>query len=485
MKIMEKKENIQGNLKNERLSGIIIALGFSKRTGTLVLKKDKIRKYVFFKEGAIVFAQSNDLSDRIDKVLLRVGLLNEQESEEVEKLFVRYGRITGKILVQNSLLTPQEFYASIRLQTLEIVCSLFDWAAGIFKFKEGELPHQGLPPVRMDSGVVVYEGLRRMTNWNIIHKDMSNFNQVFLLAKKVPTVFRNVKLLKSEKQMLEIVSTPRSIKDIIEDSQIDSYSAMKSLYLLHSMCFIEKVDEIRRECEREEFQIKAKDEAERDAVKKKCQEFLVQSRKSNYYEILAVKKDASESDIKKSYMKMIRDFHPDKYYHTPDKNFIQQLHSILLLLNRAYDVLKDKKKREEYNKELEFQARRAGAYDEPLARENFKKGLEELKMNELWRAAEFFKIATRLSPNNPVYWNHLSLALTKIPKKLKDAVDAALKTIELESGNSDHHVHLAHLYLKGGMKIRAKKTFEQALRLDPRNKNARLGLQELQTKDES
>ena len=123
---MEKQETIQGNLKLERLSSIIIALSFSKRSGTLVLKKDELRKNIYIKDGYIVFAQSNDVNDRIDKILLKVGLLNNNQKEDIDKLFSQYGRITGKILVNNGFLTPQEFYASIRLQTLEIVCSLFN-----------------------------------------------------------------------------------------------------------------------------------------------------------------------------------------------------------------------------------------------------------------------------------------------------------------------------------------------------------------------
>lgn len=483
---MEKQETIQGNLKLERLSSIIIALSFSKRSGTLVLKKDDLRKNVYIKDGYIVFAQSNDMNDRIDKILLKVGLLNEDQNKDIEKLFHQYGRITGKILVNNGFLTPQEFYTSIRLQTLEIVCSLFNWERGLFKFKEGDLPKKGLPPVKMDSGIVVYEGLRRMTNWNIIHRDMSNFNQVFTLAEKVPTLFNNVKLVKSEKEMLKIISEKKSIKDIIEDSSIDSYSAMKSLHLLHSMCFIEKSDEPSSAYGQEDInKIQTKDEASHQLIRKKCEDLLKSKDTLTYYQILSVERNASESDIKKAYMRMIKDFHPDKHYYTPDKDFIQNLHSFLLYLNKVYDVLMDKNKREDYDKECEYKANKSGANNEALAKEHFEKALEELKIKEYWRAAEFFKIAARLAPHNTTYWKHLALVLMKIPKKLKEAEEVLLKTIELEPKNSDNYVTLAQFYIKGKMKVRAKKAFEQALRIDPINRDARQGLKSLTEEDKN
>jgi tetratricopeptide (TPR) repeat protein len=477
---MEKQENIQGNLKVERLSSIIIALSFSKRTGTLIFKQDKVKKSIYMKEGSIIFAQSNDFNDRIDRVLMRVGLLSVEQNDEIERLFHQYGKITGKILVNHGFLTPQEFFASIRLQSLEIICSLFNWETGFFKFKESALMLQGLPPVKMYPGVIIYEGLRRMSNWNIIHKDMSDFNQIFVRPDKLPTLFHNVNLSKRETQILEIISKPKNIRDIIEESQMDSYSAMKSLYVLHSMCFLEKVDETCCEYGREEFQINSKSEDEQQAMKKKCDEFIANTEKLNYYQILGVSKDAPDSEIRKSYMSMIKDFHPDKHYQTPDKDFIQTLHSILLFLNKAYDVLKDKKKREDYDKKLEYEAHKSGTNNESLAYEHYQKGLDEFNSKEYWRAAEFFKIAARLSPHNAIYLTHLFFALAKIPRKLKEAEEVILKVIELEPRNSEHYLRLGQLYIRGRMKIRAKNAFEQALRLDPRNKEVREELNKLE-----
>ena len=73
----------------------------------------------------------------------------------------------------------------------------------------------------------------------------------------------------------------------------------------------------------------------------------------------------------------------------------------------------------------------------------------------------------------------------KIPKKLKEAEEALLKAIELEPKNSDHYVTLGQFYIKGKMKIRAKKAFEQALRIDPINRQARKELESLTKEDKN
>jgi DnaJ-class molecular chaperone len=64
----------------------------------------------------------------------------------------------------------------------------------------------------------------------------------------------------------------------------------------------------------------------------------------DYYEVLGVKKDASESDIKKAYRKLARQHHPDR--NPGDK----QAETRFKEVQEAYDVLGDKTKREQYDR---------------------------------------------------------------------------------------------------------------------------------------
>ncbi len=69
--------------------------------------------------------------------------------------------------------------------------------------------------------------------------------------------------------------------------------------------------------------------------------------KKDYYEVLGVKKDASEEEIKAAYKKLVKQYHPD--LHPGDKLAAEKFKEI----NEANEVLSDKQKRAAYDYERE------------------------------------------------------------------------------------------------------------------------------------
>ena len=66
--------------------------------------------------------------------------------------------------------------------------------------------------------------------------------------------------------------------------------------------------------------------------------------KRDYYEVLGIKKDASDEEIKKAFRKLAVKYHPDK--NKDDKDAEEKFKEI----NDAYQILGDKEKREKYDK---------------------------------------------------------------------------------------------------------------------------------------
>lgn len=68
------------------------------------------------------------------------------------------------------------------------------------------------------------------------------------------------------------------------------------------------------------------------------------SQKRDYYEVLGVSKDATDREIKKAYLKLARKYHPDL-----NRDHPKEAEEKFKEVNEAYDVLKDPKKRQQYD----------------------------------------------------------------------------------------------------------------------------------------
>src|SRR5688572_20023607 len=67
----------------------------------------------------------------------------------------------------------------------------------------------------------------------------------------------------------------------------------------------------------------------------------------NYYDILGISKNATSKDIKKAYIKLSKEVHPDKVKNQDD---YQKANDNFSKISEAYTILSDSEKRKIYDK---------------------------------------------------------------------------------------------------------------------------------------
>jgi tetratricopeptide (TPR) repeat protein len=205
--------------------------------------------------------------------------------------------------------------------------------------------------------------------------------------------------------------------------------------------------------------------------------------KLSYYEILGLLMDASFPEIKKAYMHMVQKFHPDRHLSLSDHTMEKKLTQIFSYINEAYQILSNKTERAKYDSTLlKGTFRKVKSKDSEIVDRQFHLGIAEYNKGNYWGASESFQWVIEKRSDNASYWAHLSFALSRIPRKMKNAESAIKKAIDLEPHNADYRVYLGLIYLKAGLKKRAVKQFSAALEWDPTNERAQDELEKLQAK---
>jgi Flp pilus assembly protein TadD len=195
-------------------------------------------------------------------------------------------------------------------------------------------------------------------------------------------------------------------------------------------------------------------------------------------ELLEVEATSDSETIKRNYYRLAKEFHPDRYFSSTDPSVKIKLTTIFDAITKAYNILKDDRKRDEYFASLLEPKQDEGALDAVRAAEQFREGVADFKKGDFWGAIDKFKWATKMEPKNANYWSYLSLSYSKVSGRVKEAEEALQEALKIEPFNADFHSNLGLVYIKAGLKKRAHAAFLKALKLDPKNDKARKGFEQ-------
>jgi curved DNA-binding protein CbpA len=170
----------------------------------------------------------------------------------------------------------------------------------------------------------------------------------------------------------------------------------------------------------------------------------------DYYAILGVEEKATPDDIRKAYLKLAKKLHPDRFPNDPEKREAAQLE--FSKVTRAHEVLGDQRQREEYD------------------------GFRLLRKTRQEGAVPEVKMTPEQRTENKENWavKHSARAKECIAKKRYEEAETAIKeAIRLDPNKSTYHCQLAELYIVRGWKTMAMTETQAALRLDPKDNEAK------------
>ena len=157
---MDSRED-SGSLEERDLLETLSSLFEERGTGHLVLQKGNQVKSLYFRNGNIVFASSNQKGDRLGQILYRAGEISRTQLEELLAAIRKTGKRQGTVLIERGLLTRETLGNAITLQVKEILYSLLLWETGSYAFHSGEQPRQRIP-VAIDTESLVKEMIKRL-----------------------------------------------------------------------------------------------------------------------------------------------------------------------------------------------------------------------------------------------------------------------------------------------------------------------------------
>ena len=356
--------SLKGNIKDSSIPKILVYLNRNRKTGTLKVMTPAFTKKVYLHKGDAVFASSTDEDDRLGETLTKVGKITMEQYDTSVEILKKTGKRQGEILVELGYLTPQEIIWGVKYQIRDIIYSLFELQDAEYEFNEAEIPSDEIITLKMSMANLIYEGVKRIHNLNSIRKELPDMESVLKLSMDPVSLFQDIVLSSMDKKMLFMIDGKKTVRELINISS-NSFQAMKSLYVLCSTGILEENQNVTEKAEDAVIldDILKAFHDEEDALRKRIDILYSNLNRLSESELLEIDEKSDGETLKNNYYKLVREFHPDRYLSFPDPSIKNKVITVLEEITKAYSLLKDDDRREDYFHKQRLIARLNGFLD--------------------------------------------------------------------------------------------------------------------------
>jgi hypothetical protein len=158
-------KGVQGNLSTMNVSDLLQLVEAGRKTGMLRFDRGNLIKQIYFEDGLIVGANSNDPKEYLGQLLIHYGKLNEEQLKAALQIQREAGGRLGEILVSTGVLPQQDIFEVLRIRTLDIIYDLFIWEDAHFELYDNEAPPSYFIRIEMKPSKVVMDGIFRIDEW--------------------------------------------------------------------------------------------------------------------------------------------------------------------------------------------------------------------------------------------------------------------------------------------------------------------------------
>lgn len=220
---------IKGSLKEASLADVCQLLALGQKTGCLSITDKSRFGQIYFDRGRITYARIVNRRDRIGDLLVRDGLLTQEQltsalqlqNEEPDKRL-------GEVLISRGFLSQKDLQLYIRMQIEEAIYHLFTWARGNFFFEADELPDADIV-VSISPDSLLLEAARRVDEWSQIEKKIPSLDLIFEIEID-RLLGSEVELNAEQETIARMFDGTRSVTEVADTIGIDEFDVGRTLY---------------------------------------------------------------------------------------------------------------------------------------------------------------------------------------------------------------------------------------------------------------
>jgi hypothetical protein len=494
-------EGMQLNFSSQTLAEIFRDLYLGERSGVLELSRGNVEKRIFFDRGMILFAESGSDDEDLGRRLVNEGKISPGALAEARRN-ISEPKDLAQALVNRGLIGKETLSHTVRYIVERVVHSAFQWEGGAARFSDGWLLQEIFESDIVLTFEVILNGIGSMVNFAPIQEAMKGLDNRLKLRRPTPVPIERLTLSSAHGYILSRVDGSSRLQDILallppgEEGLTCRF--LYGLLVMGVVSYDPPVGE-------GPFRVSAilRDHADTVALERMQEKMILEMyeglRNKNPQEMLGLGANSSREAIERAYHDAKGHVSRDRILPRIREKLRSELGLIESRLVEAYLTLTQA--RSEAPRSDAGTQRESHAVDDMLVRvemdktqtkmaieENakladqyFAKAKKYLREGDYFNAIQYGKLAISYSPEDARFYFLLGDCQVKNPdaRWQRMAEQNYLKAAELDQWNPEYRVSLGRFYKRRGLKLRARKQFEEALELSPTHEGAQKELDAL------
>ncbi len=494
---------MQAQFSSYTLAEIFRDLYLGESSGVLHLAREDVEKRVYFDRGMILYAESSLPDEDLGPRLVHEGKISSGALAEARRN-ISESKDLGQALINRGLIGTEALRHTVRYVVERVVESLFQWPGGSARFSEGWLVQEIFEGDIVSTFEFIIRGISGMTGFEPIQDALKGTKGRVAFSDPAPLPLERLTLSASHGFVLSRVDGSSSVREILSVLPPDNEDeACRFLYGL----LVLGVLQLDPPLADGPFKVTSllRTHADSVATETHQEKLITQAYEAmqgqSAYELLGVGADAGREEIEAAYAEAKEKFSRDSILPRIRERFRSELSVIESRLVEAYLRLtqvegpkaaplasegpaEDEVRGDDLLVRVELDKTRTKRKLEEavqIAQNYYQKARRYMREGDFHNAIQYGKLAISYHDTDARFFFMIADCQVRNPEARwqRMAEQNYLRAAELDPWNPDYLINLGRFYKKRGLKLRARKQFEQALKIAPAHEEAARELESL------
>jgi len=321
----------------------------ARRDGVLVIRRGGVERRLFFERGEVVMAVSTAREDRLVELLYREGRLTEEQYRQAVLTVGASGRRVGAVLVERGFIASRELFPLVRHHYETLVYDSFSWRDCEWHFADGARQMGERILLDVPTAALIVEGIRSRAGREEVDALVAPGSRPCLLEHGIAPL-EDVGLPAEERQILDLCDGSLSTRRLAERGGMPEDEVRALLAGLAILGWVRAGGGVAAGAVDDEPppHSRAAVEAGLRVERARVEDKLAVAGEGSYFALLEVPPEASGHEIRKAYRRLRAQFAPERFAVDELADLRDAAEVVRLLLDEAYEVLRDQSLREAY-----------------------------------------------------------------------------------------------------------------------------------------